>query len=282
MRFNKLEDRMGYLRGLSDHRLIPGQPVLMMLDGRSFSKLIKKKFKRPFDNDFVYLMNETAKYLMQNVTGCKLAFVQSDEISLYINDYENQVSDSFFGYRMCKLLSITAAMAASKFNQLMTDFYIRDCETVEEARKLIAEKKLAEFDSKAWNVPTENDVYAWFLYRQIDCIRNSKQQTAQTWIPHKRLMNLDTDKQIALLKSEHGIDWGEFDDGLKYGRFIIKTSKHCHNEELNLDYDRSELEAIPAWPLTDSEGRKKLHELGILKNWAPTDVIENGPQSAQE
>lgn len=39
-------------------------------------------------------MNETAKYLMQNISGCKLAFVQSDEISLFISDYETPMACS--------------------------------------------------------------------------------------------------------------------------------------------------------------------------------------------
>lgn len=273
MRFNKLEDRMSYLRGLADYKLIPGQPVMMMLDGRTFSRLIKKKFKSPFDSDFIRMMNETAKYLMQNISGCKLAFVQSDEISLFISDYETPVSESFFGYRLCKMMSIAAAMAASKFNQLMADYLIEGCQTIEEVRNILTTAKLAEFDCKVWNVPTENDVYAWFLYRQLDCIRNSKQQTAQTWLSHKQLFGLDTDKQIALLKAEHGIDWNELEDGMKYGRFIVKTTQHYCNEELNMEYDRRVFQAIPAWPINDTEGRAKLAALDVLKNWEPSDVV---------
>ena len=88
---------------------------------------------------------------------------------------------------------------------------------------MVEDQKLVEFDCKAWNVPNENDMFAWCLYRQNDCIKNSKQQAAQTYLSHKELLNLNTDEQIALLKEKKGIDWNtDFSDGKKYGRFIYK------------------------------------------------------------
>ena len=63
MKFEGLEDRMLYYRGLSDYRLIPNSYVLLMLDGRSFSSFVKNYFDKPFDDKFINMMNETAKYL---------------------------------------------------------------------------------------------------------------------------------------------------------------------------------------------------------------------------
>lgn len=40
-------------------------------------------------------MNETALYLCNNVQGCKFAYVQSDEISLILTDFETPETDSF-------------------------------------------------------------------------------------------------------------------------------------------------------------------------------------------
>lgn len=276
MKFDNLEERMLYYRQMSDHKLMPGAPVIMMLDGRSFSKVIKKKFKRPFDEDFITMMNETARYLMKNITNCKFAYVQSDEISLFLSDYENISSDSFFGYRLCKLQSIAASLAAAKFNQLLTVYHMKEvfdnAPTPTELVDTVLSQKLVEFDCRAWNVPTENDAYAWFLYRQYDCIRNSKQQVAQSYLPHKSLLNLDTDSQIAKLKEEKDIDWYQFPDEQKFGRFIYKVSEQHYNVEREVEYERSVVKAFPAWPLGTPEGRARLHELDILKNWTPSDT----------
>lgn len=278
MKFENLEERMRYYRQLADHKLMTGTPVVMMLDGRSFSKIIKKKFVRPFDEDFIEMMNETARYLMQNMPNCKFAYVQSDEISLFLSDYENINSDSFFGYRLCKMQSIAASLASAKFNQLLTMYHLKQLveadktADVEKINDMIASQKLVEFDCRAWNVPTENDAYAWFLYRQYDCIRNSKQQAAQTYLSHKSLLGLDTDKQVEKLKEEKNINWHHFPQGQKFGRFIYKVTEQHHNKERDVDYERTVIKVFPAWELGTPEGRAALHQLDIFKKWTPSDT----------
>ena len=41
MKFETLKDKCEYYRGLSDIKLIPNMPVLVMLDGHCFLKLLK-------------------------------------------------------------------------------------------------------------------------------------------------------------------------------------------------------------------------------------------------
>ena len=38
-----------------NYKLDSDKPILLHIDGRSFSKLIKNRFKKPFDDDFIYL-----------------------------------------------------------------------------------------------------------------------------------------------------------------------------------------------------------------------------------
>ena len=210
-----------------------------MIDGRSFSKLIKNKYTKPFDPEFINLMNKTAEHVIAKIQGCKFAYVQSDEISFYI-DSRGAESTPFFEYRICKLLSIIPSMATGMFNKLRLQ---KD-----------PNAPLCEFDCKVWNVPTNNDVFAWFLYRQNDCIRNSKSQAAQTYLPHKELMNLNVDQQIEKLNSQIGIDWNAYDPGMKYGRFIWKEYKE-HTDPKYGTYMRSVYEAKPAWRLNSEDGR---------------------------
>ena len=276
MRFNSLEDRMRYYRNLTDYKLMPRSYVLVMVDGRSFSHLIKDKFKKPFDDRFINAMNETAKYLCQNISGCKMAYTQSDEISLVLTDFDETNTESFFGYRLTKMLSIIGSLATAKFNQVMTEYRIGEVvgdsasagDTVEECRLAVANGPLYQFDCKCWNVPTFNDVFAWFLYRQIDCIRNSKQQTAQTWLSHKQLERMDTDKQIELLKAEKGVSWEDFEDGKKYGRFIYKEQFELPVENrkpgMNETYIRNVWMVHDAFKLTDEDGRERFDSIGAI------------------
>ena len=214
MNFKTLKDKCEYYRSLTDYKLLPNSYVLVMVDGHCFSKNIKNKFQRPFDDRFISMMNETAKYLCEQVQGVKFAYVQSDEITLLITDFDTPMSDSYFSFRLCKMQSLIASMATAKFNQMYYSL-VDD----------LKEVPLCTFDCKVWTVPNANDAYAWFLYRQTDCIKNSKAQTTQTYIPHKQLIGLTSDEMITKLKEEKNIDWYTFDDGKKYGRLVRKTEK---------------------------------------------------------
>lgn len=279
MRFKSLEDRMNYYRGLTDYKLMPKSYVLVLVDGRSFSHSIKNNFKKPFDDDFIRMMNETAKYLCENVSGCKFAYVQSDEISLVITDFENENTESFFGFRLTKMLPIIASLATAKFNQLMADYRIGQItgnsasagDTVQMCRDVINNIDLYQFDCKCWNVPTYNDVFTWFLYRQIDCIRNSKQQTAQTWLSHKQLMNLDSDGQFKLLEIDRNISWEkDFNDGEKYGRFIYRVEEEFEykgertNPNIPATYTRHYWKVFNGFRLMDEDGRERFDNLGVI------------------
>lgn len=267
MHFKTLKEKCEYFRGLADYRLLPNNYVIVMLDGHTFSRMVKKKYKLPFDANFMKYMDLTAKYILENVQGAKLAYVQSDEISILLTDFDTPVTDSYFGYRLCKLQSIIPSMAAAKFNQLVVLGEIHDrsydnclfdsADTIyriSDAEELIKNYKPVDFDCKAWSVPSYQEAFNWFLYRQHDCVKNSKQQTAQTYLPHKALLNLTTDEQIEKLIVEKNIDWAQYSDGEKYGRIIYKEPKE-ETKEINgemVTYERNTWTVHGATPF-DSE-----------------------------
>jgi len=249
--FKTLGERMNYYRSMGEMKITPKSYVLAMLDGRSFSKRWKNKLDKPFDDGFISDMNETAKYLCENIAGCRLAFVQSDEISLFLCDYENEETQPWFDYRMTKMLSLSAAMATGKYNQLRLVRELQD--TINDNQIFVDEEdepykqirngkeilippgkvytiydqirdfKLSEFDSKFWSVPERNDAVAWFIYRQNDCIRNSVLQSGYTYFSHKELMNKKTDEIKDKLFFDKDVNWNEYSDGKKYGRVIYKV-----------------------------------------------------------
>lgn len=274
MEFKTLKDRMLYYRSLTDYKVMPNCYTLVMLDGRSFSKMVKKKFELPFDDNFIDMMNETAKYICKKIQGALFAYVQSDEISILLSDK----GDTFFGGRLNKMQSIIASMAASKFNQLMMLYNLENGVKLNDPMKIVESTNLVDFDCKVWNVPTFNDAIAWFIYRQIDCIRNSKQQAAQTYLSFEQLLNQDTDKQITLLKVNKGIDWEtEYDDGKKFGRFIYKeiAPMRVYVEKLDKEIkcNRSFWSTHFAFELTDNV--KKDEFIKLIKSLKELRVKEN-------
>ena len=264
MHFENLKDKCEYFRSLTDYKLTPNSYVIAMLDGKNFSRLIKNSYEKPFDNTFVKIMNEVAEHLVKNIQGAKFAYTQSDEISILITDFDTPDTDAPFGYRICKLQSILAAMAASKFNQLALLYKVEpliydNCKTDSETKIYSAKdvldklknQQLVEFDCKVWSVPDYNTAFCHFLWRQNDCIRNSKQQTAQTYLSHNELMGKHTDEQIELLKTEKGIDWISLDDGLKYGRLVYKERRLF--KQYGTDYETAGLDGVSVMTAVERE-----------------------------
>jgi tRNA(His) 5'-end guanylyltransferase len=250
MNSNKLIDDFNTLQGIckinqarTNYKLPENSKyVLIHCDGRSFSKFIKKKFARPFDKQFVTLMNETARYVAEKIQGCVLAYVQSDEITFVIQYNEN--SQMFFGGRLNKMQSIIAAMCSTKFVSMRPE-------------------QLVEFDCKVWNVDSYQDVINWLIFRQEDCIRNSKLQTAQTYLSHKELLNKSPEEAITLLKEKGGIDWRtDIAPGCKIGRMVYKIPIEFENEYGK--FVRNKFTITEAIYLNDPEKLKKFEELNII------------------
>lgn len=278
-----IKEKCKQYQKLRDYCVDTDKYIIAHIDGRSFSKMIKNKFNKPFDSSFINMMNETASYLCAMVQGVHLAYVQSDEISLLIKKNTAE-SDVFFGGRLCKMQSIIASLATAKFNQLYMINYFKKREdknpfyeerhyTTSECVDTIANFPLCQFDCKVWDVDTANDAMAWFLFRNIDCIRNSKQQTAQAYLPHNALLGLDSDTQIKKLLDEKGVDWNSFSGGEKWGRLIYREKEekthtfiNKNGETVTETYVRNAWKPHDGIDLTIVENRKKLADIcPILK-----------------
>lgn len=268
--FETLEERMLYYRSKPEQVILKNSYVLIHLDGKNFSKLVKTRFNLPFDEDFINLMNDTAAYVCSKIQGSKFAFVQSDEISIFVSDAEAEDRTLYYKGRMVKMLSVIPSIATSYFNRQVTEYLVKNkypkwdgnskyIEPEDRFLTLLNDEPLYQFDCKVWTVPTLTEVWNWFLFRNRDCSKNSRQQAAQTYLKYEDLVNKNTDEQIALLKNFNGIDWHTaYNDGEKYGRFIYKV-KEPHTREFNgeiIPYERSVWKAIYGRDL-DADGGKE-------------------------
>lgn len=224
-------------------RLMKRCPVICRLDGRSFHTFTRG-FKRPFDDVLIKTMQETAKYLCENIQGCQLAYTQSDEISLLLIDYQRFETSAWFDYEVQKMCSISASMATMAFNMFFTrnvqDFGYDCCcdpdnenygDKVVNGREedyaryeLIYMKKLytAMFDSRVFNIPKE-EVTNYFYWRQLDASRNSIQMVGQANFSHKELHNKSCNDIQDMLMTQKGINWNDFPTCQKRGSCVVRN-----------------------------------------------------------
>lgn len=67
--------------------LTPKMPTIIRIDGKAFHTFTRG-LEKPWDKLIVDAMTAAAKALMSQIQGAKIAYIQSDEISILINDYE--------------------------------------------------------------------------------------------------------------------------------------------------------------------------------------------------
>jgi len=201
--------------------------TILRLDGRSFSNYTRG-LERPFDNGLIEDMDETACYLCKNIQGAKFGFVQSDEISILVTDFDKIGTDAWFDGNIQKMVSISASMAASKFNHLRMKRIIDNSVKVIDYlvhitpfTNDIMNMNLANFDARVFTIPSKTEVANMMVWRQQDTVRNSISSVAQSLYSHNEL-NCKTTNQMQDLIHEKGINWNDYPAKQKRGRFIEK------------------------------------------------------------
>lgn len=228
-----------YYENISKTKLIRRTPVAIRIDGKAFHTFTNG-FQRPFDEILIKSMQETMKYLCENIQGCVLGYTQSDEITLILVDYKKLTSSAWFDYEVQKLCSIAASMATMAFNKAFDknfhDAYPdKSVNTGNIAQYLAydkAQKRGAMFDARVFNIPKE-EVTNLIYWRQLDATRNSIQMVGQANFSHKELQNKSCNKIQDMLLTEKGINWNDFPTHQKRGSCCIKTeiTTTCASEE---------------------------------------------------
>lgn len=166
----RLGERMKKYEYVTRGYFMSRTPVIVRVDGKAFHTLTKN-FDQPFDSEFIDSMGLAALYLFREMQGCKMAYIQSDEASFVMTDYDNLDTQGWFDYNQQKIVSVSAAYMTEAFNYHMA----------QKGRPV-----RAKFDSRAFNIP-EAEVANYFLWRAQDWHRNSVSMYAQASFSHKEL-----------------------------------------------------------------------------------------------
>lgn len=236
MRNDNLGDRMKTYENVTRTYLSRRIPVICRLDGKAFHSFTRG-LKKPFDDILVKTMQDTMKYLCENIQGCVLGYTQSDEITLVLVDYQNQDSCAWFDNNIQKMVSVSASMATLAFNRFFYNLvqksknhmpYYNSMYPMNERDRMYVEaldraiKRGAMFDSRVFTIPKE-EVANCILWRQLDATRNSIQSVGQANFSHKQLQGKNCNEIQDMLMLEKGINWNDYPTTLKRGSCCIKV-----------------------------------------------------------
>lgn len=211
---DSLGDRMKRYEDISRGKVIWSLPIILRLDGKAFHSFTRG-MDRPYDKFLANTMKKTTGYLMGEVSG-HFAYTQSDEISIliYAVNYDSQV---WFDGNRDKIISVSAAMCSVYFNK---EFQSQ------------CPNKSAVFDCRAFALPNWDEVKNYFLWRELDAVRNSIQALAQSQFSHSRLQGLNCNQLQEILHQEKGINWNDCPVEQKRGIYLRKNQREIENLEM--------------------------------------------------
>lgn len=228
---DSLGDRMKEYEGVTRNFLMRRNPIIIRVDGKAFHTFTKG-FKRPFDEVLIQTMWDTTIELCKNIQGAKVGYVQSDEISILITDYEKIETNAWFDNNLMKMCSVSASIATMAFNKNFrinaerflelnkTNDYTSDW--VDELySKYINKFDSAIFDSRVFQIP-KDEVNNYFIWRQQDCTRNAIQMLGQANFSHKELHGCSCNVIQEKLFSEKGLNFNDIETTKKRGACIVK------------------------------------------------------------
>lgn len=213
--------------------------AVLRVDGKGFSKYTKG-LEKPFDQKFTIDMQDTAKYLAENIDGALFAYTQSDEISVVFSDLSGENTEWWLGGQVQKLVSITAALATAKFNSARND------------------GKLAVFDARVHHLDGEEGVLAYVQWRQEDAMKNSVGMMASHHFSHRQLEGVSTTERINML-FRLGVNWCVLPTAFRQGSLVRRVLRDKSTTfvqggvEKTIEFQRREWEIMGAPEFTTTE-----------------------------
>jgi tRNA(His) guanylyltransferase len=206
---DSLGDRMKAYERAFDLSLPARMPLVVRVDGKAFHSYTRA-LRRPWDERLASLMDDVAAMLCREMQGARLAYVQSDEISVLLVDYAGIDTQAWMRGRLQKIASVAAGLASAWFTawsgRLWPD----------------GERVPASFDARAFVLPRE-DVHNYFVWRQQDATRNSVQALARSIYSHRDC----TDRDGAALQEmcfQAGHNWNDLPIPQRRGRCIVRRA----------------------------------------------------------
>lgn len=205
MNKKELGDKMKQYERECNFKIDTSKPVVIRLDGNSFSKFTKKnKFTKPFDERMTRAMKVATEKVMEYCSHVVLGYTQSDEITIILNKMSEE-DEFFMGGRVNKICSLLASKCSVEFNKALAKEGV-DAHGI--------------FDCRVFNT-TKDDAINALYWRQLDCWKNCVSIIAHTLLTGS-MHKVSTKEKIKRLKEE-GIDvYSDFDKKYHNGLTLYK------------------------------------------------------------
>lgn len=231
-----------------NYKILPRIPVIIKIDGRSFSK-ITKHTQKPFCHKIMALLNETMLALVKQIDGVVFGYQYSDKMLFVLRNDRSQDEDPWFGNHIQQQASVAASMA--------TYHFMRNLWSMDDPPNLEGD---ITFHARVFGVPSIKEACNYLIYRQWMCLQNAINEAVYSvlWPRYGKKTaafldekSLDQRKQIL---EDAGLDLDNLPSAYRLGSaaYVVPTIVHTTQGQINrqkwtLDFDIPLLSKSQDW-----------------------------------
>jgi tRNA(His) guanylyltransferase len=219
---NKLSDRVASYQDASDYKLLNRLPIIICINGRSFSKTTSL-LKKPYDESFAECILSTTLKLCSEIDGAIFAYQHNDEIVIVARNDQTTDTNPWFDNKIQKICSVTSSIATSHFSKCANAIDLNLNEPI--------------FTSQVFVTPSVIETVNTMIYKQQQNFHTSIQYACFYELLKKynkitidnMLNGLSIDNKIDLLNQECGIDFNDYPMAFRRGVAFYKIPKVVTN-----------------------------------------------------
>lgn len=236
-----LDSRMKNAYEFRYRHYLPRRSYVIIRIDQKAGHTYTKNLEKPFDEGYIKSFDAAAQALVKEIQGARFAYVQSDECSVLLTDFDTVDTEAWFDNNIQKIVSVSASIFTAEFNKaefmnrLGAPDYWKDYNYYSEDSKSeydrslfyydpghlqsITSHKAAYFDSRVFQIPDREEVGNYFWWRCQDCFKNCISSYAQSVFNHKELHGKTTEERIQMLYEQ---GFNNIRQHHKYGRVITR------------------------------------------------------------
>jgi tRNA(His) 5'-end guanylyltransferase len=207
----KLTDRIASYATLAQHKLLPKLPVIIVINGRSFSKTTAL-LDKPYCPRFMEALCATASRLIQDIDGALFAYIFNDEIVIVSRNDQNNDTIPWCDNDIQKIASVVSGIGSLYFNNYAASIDLNVSEAI--------------FTTNVFVVPNITEAINTIIAKQQQNLQNSAQlacfyQLLESGLNKNDIKEMTAgmsrEEKIALLLQECKIIFNDYPAAFRYG-----------------------------------------------------------------
>jgi tRNA(His) 5'-end guanylyltransferase len=219
-----IKDRISSYEEISNYKLLPRLPLIIQINGRSFSK-ITSLLNKPYCTKFAECMASTTLQLCLEIEGAVLAYHFNDEIVVIARNDQNLETIPWYDNRIQKIASVVSSTATLHFSNLSNAMDLN----------LMGDPL---FLAHTYTVPNPLEAIHVIMSKQQQNFQTALQSACLYELLKKynketikeMLTGLTSDEKIDLLSQECNVNFQDYPTAFRRGTACYRAPKLINND----------------------------------------------------